>query len=363
MKKVSLKVVSLLLSIVQATILFSGCSIFPEQEEPEMPELATPKPVEYSFYSVKKGTLQNTSTGSGKVTSIYYTEHSFKQSGGKFKEIHVSLGDYVRAGDPLFEIENTELETEYIDAEIEYEKKKIQHEENKRKYNNGSISQAEYHISELELKSAEIKYEDLKEAYDNTVLYAKVSGKVVYINSAYTAASETTEIAGGDTIIAIDSENPDYIFVTFEKTESHADYTPAQFKVGETLDLVQIDSNGSKLPGAETFKGTIVSTDAIKNSTDLEHISNINYYCKMENPPEEISIGSSVRYDYVEFSIEDCLIIPTSALYEFNGETFVYMLDSSTNLKKEVPVEIGYRTSSQAQVLDGLEVGDIIIEG
>ena len=74
-------------------------------------------------------------------------------------------------------------------------------------------------------------------------------------------------------------------------------------------------------------------------------------------------VGSKIKYDYVEFAIEDCLIIPTSALYEFNGETFVYMLDSNTNLKKEVPIEIGYRTSSQAQVIDGLEVGDVIIEG
>ena len=39
------------------------------------------------------------------------------------------------------------------------------------------------------------------------------------------------------------------------------------------------------------------------------------------------------------------------------------MLDSNTNLKKEVPVQIGYRTSSQAQVLDGLKAGDTIIEG
>ena len=83
----------------------------------------------------------------------------------------------------------------------------------------------------------------------------------------------------------------------------------------------------------------------------------------MNNPPSDLEIGSSIKYDYVEFAIDDCLIIPTAALYEFNGETFVYMLDSNTNLKKEVPVEIGYRTSSQAQVLNGLEVGDVIIEG
>ncbi len=363
MKNFKLKFLAMVGCLLQVLILSTGCSIFPEEEEPEIPALNTPQPVEYSFYTVKKDTLKSSSTGTGKVASIYYTEHSFKHSGGKFKEIHVALGDYVQKGDVLFEIENSDVEDEFLDAEIQYKKMELQLNEKTALYRNGSISKTEYEIADLEYKSAKLKYDDLKEAYENTVLYAKVSGKVVYINTAYTAADSTTEIAGGDTIIAIDSEDPKYTYVLFEKTESHADYTPAQFKVGEKLQLTQLDGNGYEVPGAEPFTGTIVSTDAIKNDTGLEHISSINYYCKMENPPESILIGSSVKYDYVEFAIEDCIIIPTSALYEFNGETFVYMLDSNTNLKKEVPVEIGYRTSSQAQVLNGLEIGDIIIEG
>ena len=218
MKKSCLKIFTLVLCVVQAVIFMTSCSIFPEEEEPEIPALKTPKPVEYSFYTVKKGTLKSASTGTGKVTSIYYTEHSFEQSGGKFKEIHVALGDYVRKGDILFEIENSEIEDDYIEAEIQYKKMQLQFDEQSRKYKNGSISKTEYEIAELELKGAELKYNDLKESYENTVLYAKVSGKVVYINSAYTSASATTEIAGGDTIIAIDSEDPKYTYVVFEKT-------------------------------------------------------------------------------------------------------------------------------------------------
>ena len=103
--------------------------------------------------------------------------------------------------------------------------------------------------------------------------------------------------------------------------------------------------------------------DKFEENFPADFISEAVYYCKMENPPEGVTLGSSVKYDYTEFEIENCLVIPTSALYEFNGNQFVYMLDSSTNLKKEVPVQIGYRTSSQAQVLDGLKVGDTIIEG
>lgn len=366
MKKFTTKIFLLIVALVQAVVIFGGCSIFPEEEEPDIPSLKTPRPIEYSFYTVRKGTLKSTVTGTGKVSSIFYTEHSFQQGGGKIKELHVTLGQKVKKGDPLVEIENTEIEEKFLDAEIEYQKKKLEEQTKSRQYKNGSISELEYHIAELELKSAKIRYEDLKEAYEQTILYAKASGKVVYINTKYTAATSTTEIVGGDTIVAIDSENSKYTFVLFERMYNGGNgYTPTQFRIGEKLTLTQVDENGKTLTGAESFTGEIVGTDAMIKDLQVElgQVIDKYYFCKMNNPPKGLENGDVIKYDYTEFVIEDCIIIPTSALYEFNGENFVYMLDASTNLKKEVPVQIGYRTSSQAQVLDGLKVGEIIIEG
>ena len=317
------------------------------------------------IYTVRKGTLKSTATGTGKVTSIFYNEHSFKQGGGKVKELHVTLGQYVNKGDALLEIENAEIEDKYLDAEIEYEKKKLEYQTKQRQYANGSISELEFNIIELELKRAKIKYEDLKEAYDQTVLYAKTSGKVVYINTKYTAAQADTEIVGGETMVAIDSEDPKYTYVVFERLNLDQEYTPQQFKVGETLMLTPVDGKGNVQSSDKQFKGTIVGTDSMIKELQIElgKIVDKYYFCKMENKPDGLKHGDSVKYDYTEFVIEDCIIIPTSALYEFNGETYVYMLDANTNLKKEVPVQIGYRTSTQAQVLDGVKVGQIIIEG
>lgn len=365
MKKFTTKILVLVLALVQAMVVFGGCALFPSEEEPEIPSLKTPKPVEYTFCTVRKGTLKSTVSGTGKVSSIFYTEQSFKQGGGKVKELHVTLGQYVEKGQPLVEIENTEVEEKYLEAEIEYQKKKLENQTKAAQYRNGSISELEYHISELELKNAKLRYDDLKEAYEQTILCAEVAGKIVYINTKYTTGT-ATEIVGGDTIVAIDSEDPKFTFVLFERlTANGVEYTPTQFRIGEKLNLTAADSNGNVLSSAEAFTGEIVGTDAMIKDFQIElgQVVEKYYFCKMENPPEGIKHGDVVKYDYTEFVVEDCLIIPTSALYEFNGETFVYKLDASTNLKKEVPVQIGYRTSSQAQVLDGLKVGEIIIEG
>ena len=68
MKKFTTKILVLIVALVQAVVLFGGCSLFPEEEEPEIPSLKTPRPIEYSFYTVRKGTLKSTATGTGKVT-------------------------------------------------------------------------------------------------------------------------------------------------------------------------------------------------------------------------------------------------------------------------------------------------------
>lgn len=363
LKRVRLKILVLIMIFVQTAVLFSGCSLFPKEEEPSIPSLKTPKPIEYSFYKVKKDTLKSTSTGVGKVTSIYYTNHSFPSVGGTLKSINVTLGQAVNKGDLLMEIDNADLEMQYLQSQIDYEKAKITFNTQKKAYQNGSLSESEYRVAELELQSVQKKYENLKLGYENTKLYAQVSGKVVYINTSYTAAAQPKEIVAGETMVAIDSEDPKYTYLVFDKLQGTDQNAPQQFRVGEKLTLTPVDEKGAVIAGAETFSGTIVGTDAVIKETGLNYVSEASYYCKMQNPPEGVVLGTSVKYDYTEFQIEDCLIIPTSALYEFNEKQFVYMLDSSTNLKKEVPVTIGFMTSSQAQVLDGLKAGDMIIQG
>ncbi len=358
MNKKSYRILIAIIIIVQAAIALSGCSIFPTEEEPDVPALKTPKPIEYSFYQVKKGTLTSSTAGIGTVNSIYYTAQSFPVNGSRFKALYVELGQYVKEGDLLMELDNSDLEIDYLQAELAYERQKMVFEDQQAQYNNGSISDTAYRVAELELENARKQYESIKAAYEGTKLYAKVSGKVVYINSAYTAATEAKEIVAGETMIAIDPENPDYIYLEFDKSGTVTENAPQQFRIGAKLTLTLLDNAGKPVVGVDQFQGTVVSIDSLGASADTSN----KYYCKMENPPAEVVVGSSVRYDYTEYSIEDCLIIPTSALYEFNGNQFVYMLDSDTNLRVQVPVQIGYRTSSQAQVLDGLKAGDVIID-
>ncbi len=346
---------------VLVVVMLTSCSLFPSQDEPAMPTLKTPKPIKYAFFQVEKADLESKIEGTGTVTSIYYTTHSFPTSGGKLKGLYVSLGDTVEKGQLLLELDNSAIEMDYLQATIDYELGKETFAEAKADHKAGLISDTEYRIEELTFQSIEKTYTNLKTTYENTKLYAKVSGKVVYINTAYTTATGK-DIVAGDPVIAIDSQDDKYTYVVFDKSfnSEGQEYTPEQFRIGAKLRLNEWFSD-DEIKDIIYFDGEMVGTDQIIKDTGLNYVSNATYYCRMINPPDTIAHGDTVRYSYTVFSREDVLQIPTSAYFEYDGTTYVYILDETTNLKKEVVVELGMRNQTRVEVISGLEAGDLIV--
>ncbi|MBR3838279.1 MAG: hypothetical protein IKJ75_00945 [Clostridia bacterium] len=358
------KLHKLLVAIVCAVlivVMLTSCGLFPSQEEPATPTLKTPKPIQYSFFAVEKADLESKIEGTGTVTSIYYTSHSFQTSGGKLKGLYVSLGDTVEKGQLLMELDNSSIEMDYLQATIDYELGKETFSNAKKKHDSGLISDVEYRIEELTFQSIEKRYTNLKSAYNNTKLYAKVSGKVVYINTAYTTAAGK-EIIAGDPVVAIDSQDPKYTYVVFDKTfnSEGKEYTPEQFRIGAKLRLNEW-YNDDKTNDIVYFDGEMVGTDQIIKDTGLNYVSSSTFYCKMINPPDNIEHGDTVRYNYTVFKKEKVLQIPVSAYFEYDGTTYVYVLDKSTNLKKEIVVELGMRNQTRVEVVSGLKLGDLIV--
>ena len=149
---------------VLIVVMLTSCGLFPSQEEPATPTLKTPKPIQYSFFAVEKADLESKIEGTGTVTSIYYTSHSFQTSGGKLKGLYVSLGDTVEKGQLLMELDNSSIEMDYLQATIDYELGKETFSNAKKKHDSGLISDVEYRIEELTFQSIEKRYTNLKSA-------------------------------------------------------------------------------------------------------------------------------------------------------------------------------------------------------
>ena len=360
-------------AVLAAAIMLSAlgaCSLFPSEDNIKAPALKTPKPISYNFYQVVKGNLVKGSTGTGSVTSIYYYRHAFPTSDGVIKSINVTLGQHVNKGDVLVETDNSELELSYLEATIAYTESKATFDDLTARYNRGEVSDTQFRIEQLKFQYVETKYLNLKNSYENTKLIAQVSGTVVYINTDYTT-NTNKKIVAGETIVAIDSGEEKYMYLVFDKSieaQNDSSATPQQFRVGTVLTL---SLNPTKAdPDPIKFEGVIVGTDQIIKDTGIGYVDTAKYYCKITSFPDyggdesrKIETGTLIRYTYVEDSREDVLIIPVNTCYEYNGKHYVYMLDHTTNLKKEVYIELGLANESYVEVVSGLKRGDRIITG
>lgn len=88
----------------------------------------------------------------------------------------------------------------------------------------------------------------------------------------------------------------------------------------------------------------------------------VNVIIDLLSPPDErASLGDAYRVEaaIVLWESPDALRVPAGALFHKAGQWRVFLLRDGRAVER--PVEIGRRTGSTAQVLDGLEQGDIVV--
>jgi HlyD family secretion protein len=117
--------------------------------------------------------------------------------------------------------------------------------------------------------------------------------------------------------------------------------------------------------GGEPLRGAVrlVEPAAVTKISSLGvDEQRVNVIIDLLSPPDErASLGDAYRVEaaIVLWESPDALRVPAGALFHKDGQWRVFLLRDGRAVER--PVEIGRRTGSTAQVLDGLEQGDIVV--
>ncbi len=121
-------------------------------------------------------------------------------------------------------------------------------------------------------------------------------------------------------------------------------------KVGDSAHLTQTDA-ALEADG----KVTVVSPAVDLNSTTVE------VWVETANPSESLRPGATVRAAILAETIQNAIVIPSSALLPAGaGETRV-MVVGADSVAHERKIEIGVRESDKIQVLKGLQAGERVV--
>lgn len=129
---------------------------------------------------------------------------------------------------------------------------------------------------------------------------------------------------------------------------------------------VSPDDYDKMKPGSEvtvtlaghTYKGTLDGVDKIA-VPNAKGVPVIGARIHIENPDENICIGASAKIKMTVAEAKNVVVIPTEAVNASTDGDFVYVIENG--IVKERPVILGISSSTQTEITEGLDEGDMVI--
>ncbi|SFE88127.1 membrane fusion protein, macrolide-specific efflux system [Paenibacillus catalpae] len=333
----------LLLAVMGLTLL-AGCSIMPQEEEKEaLPEIRVPKISQKPEYPVTRKTLELKATGSGKLLSAQEENLFFEMDNRRITDVYVKAGDKVNKGQVLAELDLGDLNSQIRRKEIDIEKTELDLKEAMR-------GDAEAADSVL-LRKQQLDYElmkeelaELKEELNSLKLTAPYSGTII----SFTA--EKGDLARAYEAIGRIADMDSLVVAVQFNTNDRDSIAPGM----ETI--VDINASGE-------YKGTVKRLpvdDGGQSDSGGEESLDAYTLIELSKLPDGLGRGTPLSASVIVQRKEKVLTIPLAALRTQNSRHYV-LAAGKDGSKGEVDVEIGIQTSTDVEIIKGLEEGQKVV--
>lgn len=265
----------------------------------------------------------------------YVKNNIAPQMAGRITKINAEIGDFVKKGQVLAEIDKVQLQQ----AQLQLHNQEVELERLRTLYEAGALSKSDLDAIELSYNVTRTQVENLLE---NTVLCSPIDGVVTARN--YDVGDM---YAMSMPIYTVEQIKPVKLIVAI----SESDYT--KIKKGDSVQVL-----ADALPGT-TFYGKVEkiypTIDAATRTFSVEVVVPNNY--------NSLRPGMFTRVT-VDFGSNNNVVIPDVAVVkqQGSGERFVYVLNADNTVTYQ-KVVLGRRMGAEYEVLEGIENGAKIVVG
>ncbi|ENR72301.1 efflux transporter, RND family, MFP subunit [Brucella abortus 64/81] len=329
----------------------------------------------YLAETVTRGDIENAITAVGTLSALRSVNVGAQVS-GQLKSVKVEVGDHVKQGQLIAEIDPSpfekkveiagaqldNLKAQLLSKDAQLTLKKLNAARQKSLLATRGVSQAtvdqanaDLLMAEAEVKAlnAQIRQQEAQLASDKvdlgyTSIYSPMEGTVV--DEAAKEGETLNAVQGAPTIVTV----ADLKVMTVEAQVSEADIS--KLKPGMPVYFTLLGQPDKRFTG--TLR-QIKPTPATDNNVVL-------YYALFDvpNPTGELMIDMSAQVYFVLGEAKDVLVVPTAALTDKQKggkpQVTVKVADESGTLV-ERPVKVGVRNRVLAEIQSGLEEGDRVV--
>lgn len=343
------------------------------------------KKTEIVTATVTKGNIEQTVLATGVLEPAKLVSVG-AQASGQVKKLYVELGDVVKQGDPIADIDSRNQENTVQNAQAglsnvnaqkaarqaDLTQAQLVYTRNKTLYEQGAASKADFDAATSALANAQASLK----AADAQIKQASLT-----LNTAQTNLGYTKILAPMDgTVVAVVTEEG--------QTVNANQSAPTIIKLAQ-LDQMTVSAEISEAdvekvtPGQQVYFTTLGDTvtrhyaklrtvapapDSIESETTQSasaSSSNAVYYNGLFDVPNEdgkLKTGMTAQVYVVLASAKDALTIPSSALQGRGrgGNYTVKVVDKNGKVEQR-QVKVGINTNVSAQILSGLSEGEKVV--
>ena len=370
MVKKIMKWVAMLIAAVVA--VYAVWSFFQPEEQ-----------VKYLTETVKRGNIHQTVSATGEISpSNLVTVGS--QASGQIKKLYVKLGQQVKKGDLIAEINSTtqvntlnteksKLETyqaKLVSAEIALNSAKKKYKREAALWKEKATSKEDFESAQDALAAAKANVAELKASIKQT----KISINTAESDLGYTRITATMDgtvvaipVEEGQTVNAVQSTptiiqlaNLDTMLNKMQIAEGDITKVKAGQDISFTILSEPDEPIKAKLdsvdPGLTTMSlgSYTASTDTTSNA--------IYYYARalVPNPDGKLSIGMTTQNTIEINGVKNVLLVPTLTIKKRDGKSYVNVLGADGKAV-EREITVGLKDSMNTEVKSGLKEGEKVV--
>ena len=317
------------------------------------------------------------------------------QVGGQIKKLYVKLGDVVKAGDMIAEIDSATqqnnvdtkkaqlgiYEAKLNSAKVALEISKTKFKREQELFAKNATSKEEFENAKNTLAANEASLKEI----EAQIVQAKISLNTAQIDLGYTkiiapkgGVVVSVQVEEGQTVNSNQTTPTIVNIADLSKVQlkmeiAEGDIT--KIKVGSKVEYSILSEPNRKFhasissidPGLTTLSNGRYSTTTSSGSTTSSSSSSaIYYYAKaiVDNPDGTLRIGMTTQNTIILDSAKDAVIVPSIAVKNEEGKSVVYVLKKDKDgleTAERREVQTGLIDSLKTQILSGVEEGEEVV--
>lgn len=300
-------------------------------------EVVAEKPVSVKATEISYESISQSAPLSGRITPVEEAA-IIPLAQGKVIKVNVKVGDYVKAGTVLFEIDKSTVAPQYNQAKAAYDFSKSNFEKMEILYNEGAISQNDYEQAKMGYINSSETYKLAAEQLGFYNVSTPIDGYVTSLNAT------VGNMIGNS--MAASVANTDNLEIKTALSENLAGLV-------QEGDLVDVFVQNLE---SETIKGTVTAISPAPALGTFTYPITVT----LDNSQGNLMSGMFAEIQVVAAESKNALCLPSDAVIVKNGRTVVAVLDEQ-NIPTFAEVTTGIDNGEKVEITSGLTEGDTVV--